>query len=356
MLGQLIYKRGSKGEIRTWQFEFNKTGYRTHTGVLNGKITTSAWRLTPAKSQNTDADQAAFEALAAEEKKLRTGYHREIDAIDTGNPFKPMLAKKYEGTTFPCASQPKLDGIRCVFVDGLPYTRTGKLITSIPHIVEAMQEVLKALPKGAVVDGELYNHELRSEFSKITSLVRKSEPTEEGQKLIQYHIYDMCVPDRGFIDRYSELGCHIFPGGPLVVVPTHIVTAQAQLDSLFSEYLDAKYEGQMVRSNTSEYENKRSSFLLKRKKFITEEFRILGWELGSGNWAGAVKVLKCETADKVPFEATMTGTYEDNVALVDTIKEYVGGVATVRFFELTDTNQVPRFGVVTDINKGERDD
>ena len=46
-----------------------------------------------------------------------------------------------------------------------------------------------------ILDGELYNHDLRDNFEKIISLVRKTKPTDEDRleasKLTQFHCYDI---------------------------------------------------------------------------------------------------------------------------------------------------------------------
>jgi hypothetical protein len=45
------------------------------------------------------------------------------------------------------------------------------------------------------LDGELYNHDLKNDFEKIISLVRKTKPTEEDRlesaQMVQFHCYDI---------------------------------------------------------------------------------------------------------------------------------------------------------------------
>ena len=52
------------------------------------------------------------------------------------------------------------------------------------------------------LDGELYNHQLKADFNKITSLVRKVKPTvdeeAECRSKVQYHVYDMFTPEHEF--------------------------------------------------------------------------------------------------------------------------------------------------------------
>jgi DNA ligase 1 len=46
-----------------------------------------------------------------------------------------------------------------------------------------------------ILDGELYNHDLKNDFEKIISLVRKTKPTEEDRlestQMVQFHCYDI---------------------------------------------------------------------------------------------------------------------------------------------------------------------
>jgi len=109
--------------------------------------------------------------------------------------IKPMLAHKFnpDKAVFPALLQPKLDGVRCVFTKDGAFSRTGKEFKNVDHIIETLKPLFKQYPY-LKLDGELYNHELKDDFEKIISLVRKTKPTfehrEEAEKLVQYHVYD----------------------------------------------------------------------------------------------------------------------------------------------------------------------
>ena len=149
-------------------------------------------------------EQAEKEAQAEWNKKSEKEYFEFINQIDSYDKFKPQLAHDYsklnpeQKMMLDMISQPKLDGIRCIArKDGL-YTRAGKAITTCDHIFLALQPFFDNYPE-AILDGELYNHELKEDFNRITSLVRKVKPTqaeaEECAKLVQYHIYDITGPE-----------------------------------------------------------------------------------------------------------------------------------------------------------------
>ena len=118
--------------------------------------------------------------------------------------IKPMLAYKVDKKPVDWSEkvyiQPKLDGIRCViYVDDKEnircFSRTGKEFHNLEHIKLSLNEFFFDYANvDVVLDGELYNHDLRDNFEKIISLVRKQKPTDsdklEAKELVQFHCYD----------------------------------------------------------------------------------------------------------------------------------------------------------------------
>ena len=374
-----LYKRDSKGQVRVLYVEYaykgGIAGTRTRSGLLDGKLVTSEWSLSKPKNvgkknETTALEQAKSEAESIHKiKQEKSKYFTDINQIDTSTKFSPMLAhdfaKKPVSSGF---SQPKLDGIRCIAKhDGL-WTRAGKPITSCPHIWEAIGPYLEAHPY-MVLDGELYNHDLKDDFNKITSLVRKTKPKpediEECAKMVQYHVYDIFdkdYPEKTCAARIAALDLifeeDVYPflteeqAASIVLVETYFGSNAGTIDALYGRYLAEGYEGQMIRQDTP-YEFKRSKSLLKRKEFITEEYRVVAVEEGDGNWSGAVKRFRLALEDGTEFGSGVRGTYEQMQGLLES------GVtpdwATCRYFELT-PDGVPRFPVVIDYGTGKRTD
>ena len=137
---------------------------------------------------------------------------------------KPMLAYPVSDKPIdyskPTFIQPKLDGVRCLIQyekvkpTGIPpniysheikaYSRTGKEWKNIDHILEQLKPFFAKHPD-VVLDGELYNHDLRNDFEKIISLVRKTKPTDEDRvesaEKVQFHCYDLIEE----IARWTQL-------------------------------------------------------------------------------------------------------------------------------------------------------
>ena len=367
-----LYKRDTKGKVRVWWAEAGtdgeQWGWRANSGVQDGKIVTSGWKYVRQKNvgranETSLEEQAVAEMTAEFDKKSEKEYFNELTNVDSYEKFKPMLAAGYESHNFNFEanqyfSQAKLDGIRCIArADGL-WTRAGKEIVSCPHISEYLKPFFEKHPN-AILEGELYNHDLKDDFNKITSLVRKTKPKpediEECAELVQYHVYD-CVPgvesrSCSFEDRYNFVYDQGF-GGCVQTVKTARVYDQTNIDELYGKYLEDGYEGQMIRINAP-YENKRSKYLLKRKEFLTDEFSVVGVEEGKGNWAGYVKRFILELPDGRTFGAGVRGTQDVMKRLFEAEEKPTW--ATLRYFTPT-PDGVPRFPVVVDWGAGERED
>ena len=222
---QTLYKIDTKGKLREWTMHIDGASFYAVKGLVDGKKTTDKPTTTIAKNvgrsnATTPQEQALLEAQAKFQKKLDSGYAlNEIDA-QKKKFYEPMLAHNYKDRKdelvgkYPVFSQPKLDGIRCIVrKEGntlIGRTRNGKEIECIPHILKSLNGFFLAYPN-AILDGELYNHDLRDNFNKITSLVRKQKPIKsdkmtdkafdkkvaeykerlsEAEDTIQYHVYD----------------------------------------------------------------------------------------------------------------------------------------------------------------------
>ena len=375
-----LYKKTTIGKTQTWEIEVSGNKFRTISGQSDGKKITNKWTICEGKNvgkknATTSEEQALKEAEAKHKKKLEAGYHLNLKNISKKRFYEPMLAQDFKnknrqkevmfeidesGVGAPVFSQPKLDGIRCIAMREGLFTRTGKEITAVPHISEALEPFFELYPN-AVLDGELYNHKYKDDFNKIIHLVRKQNLTDEhlaeSAEMIQYHIYDAPVIGNGkwamtekdlYSDRTSKLDASFANLGinvsPLVVVETIEIHGREQLDRCYEDYIEAGYEGQMIRLDGA-YENKRSPKLLKRKEFMDKEYKILGYEEGEGNRAGTIKHFKFENEYGKGFHSNVKGSFEYLAELLEKPDELIGKDATVKFFNLT-PDGVPRFPYV----------
>ena len=369
---ETIYKVDSKGKVREWRMEIDGANYRTVAGVQGGQQVVSGWREAFPKNvgrsnATTAEEQAVAEVDAKYTKKLDGEYHETVllsvvqDTLKStaqAKFFKPMLATKWEDLKddieYPVYTQPKLDGVRCIInADGM-WSRTGKAITSCPHIIEQLASMFEMRPD-LVLDGELYNHDLKDDFNKIISLVRKTKPTEadtaEAAETVQYHMYDVPSVDLDFQNRSSNL--RGIENDSLKVVKTLVAYNEQEVDEQFGEFVEQGYEGGMIRLNAP-YEQKRSKTLMKRKDFEDMEFEIVSIEEGQGNWAGYAKRVVFKLEDGRECGSGLAGNQEFARELLERRDEYVGGQVTVQYFTRT-PDGVPRFPIAKALFANGRD-
>ena len=395
---QRLYKRDVTGKLRVWWIEVSEDGaaYRTHAGINDGAIVTADWTYVSGNQQRPDpVDQCKFEVESLYAYKLARTYHDTIEGAGSGAKFfEPMLAYELDRKRLSLNDlrqeghcpvllyiQPKLDGMRCIIRAEGMFSRTGRAVISAPHIFRALQPFFAENPD-AILDGEIYNHRLKYDFSKIMSLAKKSKPTEanlrESERMLEYHIYDFPgLPNVGYDIRREAIASAIkmcsdaMPFGgkcPLVPVETVPIASWEEWDEKHAEWLADGYEGSMGRSPNTGYEQKRTHALVKRKDFDTCEFDVSAVESGDGNWGGACKRVffwlpRTEPSMRTPenaketaytFKATPVGSYD---FLRNVLEGELPLKATVRYLGWTTTdNPKPRHGTVKQFYWDERDD
>ena len=364
---ETIYKKTKTGATQEWTIEVVGNKYRSHSGQVGGAITTNEWTICYGKNvgranETTDKEQTMAEAVAKRTKKLESGYFENIKHINKTQYFEPMLAAKWEDCkdkiTYPIASQAKLDGIRCIVTKNGMFSRNGKAIISAPHIRESLEGLFKKHPD-LIFDGELYADKFANDFNKIVSLVKKTKPTDadlkESEKQIEYHIYDLPSSNNNFIKRMYDLGIlfstylNLHPY--CRIVETYSCNNEDEVMELYGGYVEAGYEGQMLRID-GKYENKRSKNLLKHKSFVDDEYTILDIVEGEGNRTGTAGYMVFETIDGKPFKSNVKGTWDETAEMLKSKKKLIGKQATIKYFNLT-PDGIPRFPFVIGIDRNE---
>ena len=276
--------------------------------------------------------------------------------------IKPMLAypvsnKPIDWRLQRVYIQPKLDGVRCIIqanvkrhiltpdlneIEVKAYSRTGKEWKNIQHILDELLPFFNKYPD-VVLDGELYNHDLRDDFEKIISLVRKQKPTlvdqHEARLLTQFHCYDMYSPDfdHNFNVR-DEFIMNTIDGEyeHTVTVDTEEVFDMEDAKKYHIENLALGYEGSIVRLNTK-YQQKRSHSLRKFKDFSDAEATIVGYLDGKGKRTGTLGkfIMQDDEGNEFGCPPGKGYTYKDLKNMLDNIGDYIGQRATFTYFERT---------------------
>ena len=368
-----LYKKTSTGAIQFWDIWVEPDAQGAAIWTKYGQLDTDSPQTTKdviskgknvgKKNETSSGQQAEAEAKGKWEKKKKSGYVESLVGAETGElddliegGVVPMLAHKFSEQghkiTFPCYTQPKLDGIRCIAIvkDGecTLWSRTRKPIHSCPHIVQELEAAFS--DRNIIFDGELYNHDMKKDFEKIVHLVRQTEPTE-GHEIVQYHIYDLVNDERTADSTFEgrletlEIIFAAYEFESIKQVETQPVFVEEEIMVYFEEFVKRGYEGSMLRNEKSKYVNKRSYDLLKVKEFQDDEFEIIGIDEGRGKLSGHVVAFKCRTAEGKEFFAKMSGDTKRLRDYFTDHKLWEGKRLTVKYQGLTGKESVPRFPV-----------
>lgn len=187
---------------------------------------------------------------------------------------RPMLAgtiKKIEDIKFPVLVSPKLDGFRCLKIDGKAVSRSFKPIANT-YVREYIEQ---HFPDG--IDGELMLRDKNATFNEISSAFRKVE----GEPDFLFYVFDF-ITNLSFQSRQDIVENITREHLKLVMVPHELVATYTYLLEKETDYLNCGYEGLMVRSVDGPYKQGRSTlkegYLLKLKRFIDSEAEVIGFE------------------------------------------------------------------------------
>ena len=245
--------------------------------------------------------------------------------------------------------QPKLDGIRCVMKADGCYSRNGKKFMNVQHLyTKTIKDLFKTNPL-LVLDGELYNHDLRDNFEKIVSLVRKQKPTsedrKEARKLIQYHVYDYVMAVNNKINllesdmnryskRHDQLVCSNMYGKHIHYVPAKRVATASMAKVIHQDFLDQGYEGSIMRQD-GPYKCGRSYDLMKFKDFSDTEAKIVDFVEGKGKRRGTIGKFIAIDADGIKFGMPVMDNYKYLKDNFKAMQGWIGRTATFTYFERT---------------------
>jgi len=363
-----LYKVDSTGKVRVYFIEQENEKYRMATGVKDGNLTRSKWTTATPKNvgrsnETTAEKQAVSEIINRYTKKVNEGYFADLEtakAHPDGTFFHPMLATvwdkvKDKDKVYPLIADPKLDGMRMTVLGDEHISRKGKVIPTVPHIIEALEPFHERFPY-IRLDGEIYNHDYKEDFNTLMSIARRLKPSAADLKLsaekLEYHVYDMydySNPHMTAIDRKLWLLSNLHPTGPIRAVPWKLVYTEEDLEIVKGENISNGYEGTIIRVYDSPYVTKRTKYLMKIKDFITEEYEISDILPGKGNKhdiAGRVLVV----CDGTIVGCGIRGSWEYCENILLNKQNLIGRDATIRHFGKTPDGSL-RFPVCIDIDR-----
>jgi len=251
----------------------------------------------------------------------------------------PVGKKEFDKDSF---IQPKLDGVRCYITYHGAFSRNHKQFMNVQHITDELRPLFKKYPH-VVLDGELYNHDYKDNFNKIISLVRKQSPSDaerEEAKVIQFHNYDMFIPEKEFLSfKYRNENIEIlhkeFKLQYCKTVETYEVQNDVTARLMYYQFTNKQgYEGAILRNNKA-YEQKRSYNLQKYKEFHDTEATIIGWVEGQGKRTGTIGKFLARDADGIEFGMPVMDKMPVLTKMYDIAEWYIGKTATFTYFQRT---------------------
>lgn len=196
--------------------------------------------------------------------------------------FKTMLGVTADKSKirFPAMVSLKLDGIRCVCIDGKLLSRSLKPIRNIQ-----LQEKFKAMIDyskefDVIFDGEFYAHDLT--FQEITSMVNSSD--KDVSDSLKFNCFDF-IKGSDFSMPFKDRNLLLFGNDlshfNIIKVEQVMVNNIEDVDKMFERALKEGYEGLIIRCPDGEYKFGRSTvnqgWMLKIKPFETFDTKVIGF-------------------------------------------------------------------------------
>jgi len=267
--------------------------------------------------------------MSDERSKKRTKTAKDRFPVTLAKEFNPEKHDIYDGTW---AVSKKLDGMRFHFdpLLGRLLTRTNKEISAPEYVRQELSRI------GLALDGEIFAGV--GQFQKCISIARKKVAVEEEwRKHLTLQVFDIVDTEHDYYTRYGTMRENISEDHPFIQIVPQTVIKDRSYD-LFAE-LDKVVargeEGLMVRKMTEPYEHKRSSNLLKVKKFYDAECTVTGFVPGKGKHKGKLGAIKCVDNDGIEFK--IGSGFDDEQRANPPFK--IGDRVTFKFFEKTQGNK-----------------
>ena len=354
-----LYARARTGATLIWWMEQEGDKYRSCSGQEDGAVTKTEWTVAlpknPGKANATTGEtQATAEVEATYKKKKKEKYKDSKEDIDIQTFVKPMLAEPFlkatkakdvnllDGTWI---AQTKYNGVRCLSQRTGLFSRKGESYVSTPHIIADLVEFFDLYPD-AVLDGELYNYNLRQQLNRLVSLCRKSKSVTadelaESEEKVRNYVYDgygfegvteetpyeerKAVIDE-IVPKYSKHYRH---------VPSYTFSNQEELDAIYNREIDDFQEGLILRKRNSPYVHARTRNLVKMKPTDDAEFIITDITEGLGDWSGKAKRIHLRDLAGKEFNASFKGNMAQAEEVLRFRDNYIGKTVTIYYNGLT---------------------
>ena len=207
---------------------------------------------------------------------------------------------------FPMYASPKIDGVYCAAVlehnRVVIYSRTGKPYTSLKHLEECLKKFMLKSSGLRVVIFEAAAPGL--DFPTISGQVRNTK--KQATDIIAY-VHDALTLEeftqgggRTYHERWSTIFniFHTFFQKPFIFLTSGYVYNLEDAKRVANDYIMSGGEGLVLRDPDATYHpGKRDTSLVKIKRGISYDLKVLCLEEGKGKYKGMVGKLVCSWKD-----------------------------------------------------------
>lgn len=330
-----LYSKDNKGDLRYWEISNDGSLIEIKYGKVGGAELIETEIVNYGLAGRTQDQQVESRIKSRVGKKIDSGYVYDMNnARDNARTNvlgldRPMLATRHDrikDMKFEANYvQYKYDGHRCLIKndggDIIAYSRNGKVIDSISHILNELDGVL---PDGTTLDGELYAHD--TPLQTITSWVKKKQLRTSSLSFICYDVLmDECYSIRhSFISNMRKMN-------KIEIAQTSLLMGEFDLIPLLDSAKEKGYEGLIVRPIGSPYEcGKRSKSLIKVKSWMDDEYKVIKISKGVDGQA----ILHLQHNGRA-FRVTSPGTFDQKFYVAENKDLYVGKKVNVQYANLT---------------------
>lgn len=275
--------------------------------------------------------------------------------------IKPQLAKQSEKVTNPKIYDKewmisrKLDGVKALFYykDGEIHTasRGGEHYDYSTTHLRTNPDLIDFFSKNPdiILDGELFK---RGKSLQQISGAARLEKNAYDCDWLEYWIYDCyCIkdPEMPACARQELLEMELtelrniplYMGDDTVVSPVYLleqeeVSGWDNMIKLHDKYVSAGFEGAVIKDPDKPYKpGSRGNQLIKIKQYKSEDFKVVGYELGLRGSEDMTFI--CELEDGRTFKAMPVGDRETKAEYVENFEEkYLGHKVECTFFNYSD--------------------
>jgi DNA ligase-1 len=348
-----LYKWDANGSLRFWRVgcDLNKEELFTESGVVDGAVVYSPGEVNLNKSGRSFHVQAVQQAKQRYLEKFRDNSYRPAGEPPLSN--QCMLANTWIPDemilTYPVATQPKLDGMRCLVKkegNKLIYSSRENVIWKhLNFFTTELMPIFEQIPYNIILDGELYIHGM--DFEDITSIVKNMTKLHPRLKDLTYCIFTFNTTEYlNFLGRTLLLNNIVnkLALKRVVLLDTVMCNSKEEVLSVHQSYRSLGFEGTMIYNLNALYTTTRTMDLLKHKDWIEEEGIVMSVKRGKGREKD-LAILSIKDQRGVITSMRPTGKFEQRRIWYQNPETIIGKRVTFKYQNLTQNN-VPRFAVV----------